>query len=96
MTPRVAALIIPFMLLPVMAAGCSSADIKRDTNKVETEAVGRQMYSPSFRSDPYLQAKWDASARMLEAECVRSGRYCTEAKNAREAMQKLPRAGQSQ
>jgi hypothetical protein len=82
------------LLLPVWAAGCASSDMSRDNRQVEQQSEGRQFYSPHIRSDPYVQAQWDASARALEAECARSGKYCTEAKKARAALAKLPRSAQ--
>ena len=84
MAGRVFLQLLPALMLPALAAGCASADTKRDYSKFETEVQGRQIYSPNFRSDPYLQA-----------ECARTGRYCAEAKNARAALQTLPKAGQS-
>lgn len=95
MTGRVFLQLLPALMLPALAAGCASADTKRDYSKFETEVQGLQIYSPNFRSDPYLQAEWDALVRALAAECARTGRYCAEAKNARAALQTLPKAGQS-
>ncbi len=57
---------------------------------IDQKPDGRAIYSPNIKSDPYLQVQWDASARSLEAECARSGRYCEEAKAARTAVSKLP------
>jgi hypothetical protein len=74
----------------VLLTGCASSDSRRDSVATEQNPVGRAIYSPNIKSDPYLQAQWDASARSLEAECARSGRYCTEAKAARTAISKLP------
>ena len=70
--------------------GCASADRPNDRSASEQRSEGRGMYSPDIKSDPYLQAQWDTSARSLEAECARSGRYCAEAKAARTAISKLP------
>lgn len=75
----------------IFVAGCASPDARKAEAPFETRNEGRQFYSPNFRSDPQLQAKWDAAVRRLEAECESSGRYCTEAKNARLALQRLPR-----
>lgn len=74
----------------VLLAGCASSDSRRDSAATEQNPVGRAIYSPDIKGDPYLQAQWDASARSLEAECARSGRYCKEAKAARTAISKLP------
>lgn len=82
-------LIALLLLLPV-TAGCASADRSNDKTASEQNSAGRGIYSPDIKSDPYLQAQWDASARSLEAECARSGRYCDEAKAARTAISKLP------
>ncbi len=78
------------MLALATTGGCASADRPNDKAASEQRSEGRAMYSPDIKSDPYLQAQWDASARSLEAECARSGRYCTEAKAARTAISKLP------
>lgn len=77
------------LVLPV-TAGCASTDRPNDNGAAEQNSAGRAMYSPNIKSDPYLQAQWDASARALEAECARSGRYCDEAEAARTAISKLP------
>jgi hypothetical protein len=74
----------------LLLTGCASSDSRRDSAATEQNPVGRAIYSPNIKSDPYLQAQWDASARSLEAECARSGRYCEEAKAARTAISKLP------
>jgi hypothetical protein len=92
MTGKALTLLLPVSLL----AGCASSDTGRDYREAEGQSEGRQIYAPQFRSDPYLQAQWDASARALEAECGRSGRYCIEAKKARAAIGRLPRSSQAQ
>jgi ABC-type sugar transport system substrate-binding protein len=80
------------LLVLALAAmgGCASADRPNDKAAGKQRSEGRAIYSPDIKSDPYLQAQWDASARSLEAECARSGRYCKEAKAARTAISKLP------
>ena len=55
----------------------------------EQKVVGRRVYSPDIRHDPYVQEQWEVSVRALEEECRRAKRFCIEAKNAREAMDKL-------
>ena len=78
------------LLLPFITAGCASADRLNDKAAATQNSTGRAMYSPGIKSDPYLQVQWDASARALEGECERSGRYCDEAKAARTAISRLP------
>ena len=82
--------VYPGLLATVVMAGCASAERRNDSSATEQRSEGRAIYSPDIKSDPYLQAQWDASARALEAECSRSGRYCDEAKAARTAISKLP------
>jgi len=53
------------------------------------KVVGRRIYSPDIRHDPYVQEQWEVSVRALEEECRRAKRFCIEAKNAREDMEKL-------
>ena len=78
------------VLALAVTGGCASADRWNADAATEQRAEGRAIYSPDIKSDPYLQAQWDASARSLEAECARSGRCCDEAKAARTAISKLP------
>ena len=82
--------VYPVLLATVVMAGCASAERRNERLATEQRSEGRAIYSPDIKSDPYLQAQWDASARALEAECARSGRYCEEAKAARTAVSKLP------
>ena len=53
------------------------------------KVVGRRVFSPDIRHDPYVQKQWEESVRALEEECRRARRFCIEAKNAREAMDNL-------
>ena len=55
----------------------------------EQKVAGRRVYSPDIRHDPYVQEQWAVSVRAFEEECRRTKRFCVEAKNAREAMDKL-------
>ena len=55
----------------------------------EQKVAGRRVFSPDIRHDPYVQAQWEVSVRALEEECRRTKRFCIEAQNAREAMDKL-------
>lgn len=46
-------------------------------------AVGRAMYSPRIRDDPYFLEQQRKGIEALEAECRRSGAYCAEARKGR-------------
>ena len=46
-------------------------------------AVGRAMYSPSIRDDPYFLEQQRKGIEALEAECRRTGDFCAEARRAR-------------
>jgi hypothetical protein len=83
---------MPLLILPFLVGACASAESNRDYRQTEPKGEGRQIYSPNFRSDPHLQAQWEASVRSLEARCERTGKYCAEASKGREAIRKLPQA----
>ena len=58
----------------------------------EQKVDGRKIYSPDIRHDPYVREQWEVSVHAFEEECRRTKRFCIEAKNAREAMDKLDEA----
>jgi hypothetical protein len=80
------------LILPFLVGACASAEPNRGYRQKESKGLGRDVYSPHIRTDPYVQAQWEASVRSLEARCARAGQYCAEASKARDAMGKLPRA----
>lgn len=47
-------------------------------------AVGRAIYSPSIRDDPYFLDRQREGTEALEAECRRTGELCAEARQARQ------------
>jgi hypothetical protein len=83
---------LPLLILPFLAGACASAESNRDYQQTGPKGEGRKIYSPQFRSDPYLQAQWEASVRSLEAQCERTGQYCAEASKGSEAIRRLPQA----
>jgi hypothetical protein len=50
-------------------------------------AVGRAIYSPSIRDDPYFLDQQRKGIEALEAECRRSRAYCAEARQARRLLE---------
>src|SRR5688500_9492823 len=50
-------------------------------------AVGRAMYNPSIRDDPYFLEQQRKGIEALEAECRRSRAYCAEARQARRLLE---------
>jgi len=82
------------MLLAILLLFASVAFLVRISGGVppQTEkqkVVGRRVFSPDIRHDPYVREQWEASVRALEEECRRAKQFCIEAKSAREAMEKL-------
>jgi hypothetical protein len=45
--------------------------------------VGRAIYSPRIKDDPYFLEQQRKGIEALEAECRRTGEFCTEAREAR-------------
>ena len=52
-------------------------------------AVGRAMYNPSIRDDPYFLEQQRKGIEALEAECRRTGSFCAEARRARRRLEDL-------
>ena len=52
-------------------------------------AVGRAMYSPGIRDDPYFLEQQRKGIDALEAECRRTGDFCAEARQARRRLDDL-------
>jgi len=52
-------------------------------------AVGRVMYSPRIRDDPYFLEQQRKGIEALEAECRRTGAFCAEARQARHRFEDL-------
>src|SRR5688572_5382412 len=50
-------------------------------------AVGRAMYYPSIRDDPYFLEQQRKGIEALEAECRRTGAFCAEAREARRGLE---------
>ena len=50
-------------------------------------AVGRAMYNPSIRDDPYFLEQQRKGIEALEAECRRTGDFCAEARQARRRLE---------
>ena len=50
-------------------------------------AVGRAIYSPSIRDDPYFLDQQRKGIEALEAECRRTGAFCAEARQARRQLE---------
>lgn len=53
-------------------------------------AMGREMYSPSIREDPYFLDQQRKGIEALEAECRRTGAFCAEARQGRRRLEQLP------
>jgi hypothetical protein len=49
--------------------------------------VGRAMYSPRIRDDPYFLDQQRKGIEALEAECRRTGAFCTEARQVRRRLE---------
>ena len=64
------------------ADGASEAPARRPR-----AAVGRAMYSPSIRDDPYVLEQQRKGIDALEAECRRTGDFCAEARQARRRLE---------
>ena len=45
--------------------------------------VGRVIYSPRIKDDPYFLEQQRKGIEALEAECGRTGKFCAEARQAR-------------
>lgn len=48
--------------------------------------VGRQVFSPSIKNDPFVISEWSKTVDSLERQCKQYGKYCAEAKKARAAV----------
>ena len=49
-------------------------------------AVGRAIYSPRIKDDPYFIDQQRKGIEALEAECRRTGDFCAEAREARRSL----------
>ena len=52
-------------------------------------AVGRAMFNPNIRDDPYFLEQQRKGIEALEAECRRTGAFCAEARQARRRLESL-------
>ena len=52
-------------------------------------AVGRAMYNPRIRGDPYFLDQQRKGIEALEAECRRTGAFCAEARRGRRRLEEL-------
>ena len=50
-------------------------------------AVGRAMFNPNIRDDPYFLEQQRKGIEALEAECRRTGTFCAEAREARRGLE---------
>ena len=48
--------------------------------------VGRAVYSPRIKDDPYFLEQQRKGVQALEAECRRTGEFCAEAREARRGL----------
>ena len=64
--------------------GAEASPVKR-----APAAVGRAMYSPSIRDDPYFLEQQRRGIEALEAECRRTGEFCAEARQGRRRLEEL-------
>lgn len=53
-------------------------------------AIGREMFSPSIRDDPYFLEQQRKGIEALEVECRRTGAFCAEARQARRRLEDHP------
>ncbi len=74
--------------LAATCAACALKDNSPSTSQsAERQASGsRNMYSPEIYSDGYAQQQWTAGIEALEAKCRTTGKYCSEAKQARKTL----------
>ncbi len=74
--------------LVVTCTACALKDNSPSTSQsVESQESGsRNMYSPEIYSDGYAQQQWTAGIEALEAQCRTTGKYCSEAKQARKTL----------
>jgi hypothetical protein len=49
--------------------------------------VGRAVYSPRIKDDPYFLDQQRKGIEALEAECRRTGEFCAEARQARRGLE---------
>ena len=75
----------------MMVAG-SGSDGPRRTAVRDSDPVGRQMFSPSVRNDPWFLERQRDGVAALEAYCTRTGESCPEARAARQRLTELEAA----
>jgi len=77
------ALSVPFINACSTAA---NSPIASNTADEPGQTIGRQMFSPDVRGDPYARTQWEASVQALESACRQSEKFCQEAVQARLAI----------
>jgi len=82
--------ILYFLLGTVFASDQSSKEAQSPRNGHAPELggspVGRQVFSPSIKNDPFVVSEWRKTVESLERQCKEYGQLCVEARKARAAM----------
>jgi hypothetical protein len=83
--------VIKSLLSVCLAATCTACALKDNSPSTSQsaesqEAGSRNMYSPEIYSDGYAQQQWTAGIEALEAQCRTTGKYCSEAEQARKTL----------
>jgi hypothetical protein len=76
--------------LLAICSGCALKDTNASSSQIGDGKDGgsRNMYSPQIYSDAQVQQQWLAGIEALETQCRTTGKYCQEAKGARQSLRK--------
>lgn len=83
--------VIKSLLSVGLVVTCTACALKDDSPSISQsaesqESGSRNMYSPEIYSDGHAQQQWTAGIEALEAQCRTTGKYCSEAKQARKTL----------
>lgn len=82
--------VLCFLLGAVFASNQSSKEAQGPRNGhapgLGGAPVGRQVFSPSIKNDPFVVSEWNKTVESLERQCKEYGQFCVEARKARASM----------
>lgn len=68
------------------AVDTADAPATADRPAARGQTAMRRIYSPDITHDPYVVEQWDHSIEGLEKACRDSGRFCEQARRARQSV----------
>ncbi len=80
--------LLSLIALVAMCPGCALKDTSAASLQTgDGKDVGtRNMYSPEIYDDAQAQQQWIAGIEALEIQCRMTGKYCQEARGARQSL----------